>query len=83
MATLNYIFGHASMRYVPDADLSRDLSTALAVTAGILSGFAVLVLAPPKPFCRRLTYMLVGVALLVGLSEISALNISVVAPLAS
>ncbi|MDX8450470.1 hypothetical protein [Mesorhizobium captivum] len=65
----SYIFGHASMRHVQETNLSAGISETLAIVAGILSGSAVLVLAPPKAFCRRLTYMLVGVAVMVGLSE--------------
>lgn len=80
MAALSYVFGNAPMRRIADASVSGNLSEFLAIAFAILSGFAVLVVAPPKAFSRRLVYMLVGVALLVALSEVSSFNIAVTAP---
>lgn len=80
MAALSYVFGHAPMRHIPDANLSEDLSEFLAIGFAVLSGFAVLVFAPPKAFSQRLVYMLIGVAILVALSEVSAFEIPVTPP---
>lgn len=77
MATLNYISNHAPMRDAGAATISENASLVLAVIFAVSSGIAILILAPPRAFCRRLIYMFVGVAILVVLSAVSTLGLSV------
>lgn len=80
MLVISEIFGGAPLRDQVAPNVSELVSVTLALAFAIISGLIVLGIAPPRAFVRRLIFTLVGVALLVTMSEISKLGLSTDAP---
>ncbi|WP_049764710.1 MULTISPECIES: hypothetical protein [Chelativorans] len=79
-AALSHVFTYGPMRDAIEPNISEGLSAALALGFAVVSGLSVVILAPPRAFCRRLMFVIAGVAILIGLSELSTLGLSVSAP---
>lgn len=80
MLLMSAIFQQVARSPLNDPSISPLLSGVFGNGAAILSGLIILCFAPPKAFMYRLGYIYLGMAMLVGLSEISKLGIDLTAP---
>lgn len=75
MVGFSFVFGYSSHEAAPP-NVSQTASTAIAALCAIACGLIVVGIAPPLAFTKRVIFMAVGVASVIGLSELSHLSVS-------
>jgi len=75
MVVFSYIFGY-SVRSPELADVSETASVVVASAFAVTCGLIVVVVAPPLAFTKRVIFMVVGVLLVIALSELSQLGLT-------
>lgn len=75
MICFSFIFGFSA--YLPgQPNVSEAASTAIAGASAVVCGFIVVALAPPLAFTKRVIFMVVGVASVVTLSQLSRIGVT-------